>query len=337
MTHRVRFTSNLIKLAITTVVSALLFVFIINAIKNPVQGPQRTFTADFTDASGLHLNGDVRTKGVLIGKVNSIDLVRQNGHSVARVRFSLKLPYRLTENTVLAIKYQNLTGIRYIDYSTSAQPGPATDHLSADRTKPSFDITRLFNGLQPVLSTMNTNDLNTFTANAISVLQGDGSGLAPMLDSIQKLADYTTDRQHVISMLVANLNRVADAMGGKSSDLIEFLHSAAIPIEAAMTVLDKFPKTATFGPPLTEPVDRLLTELGLEPDLDVDQSLGHTLATLPNAGAALRLLPNALAALQLPAMTGKPGAMLCRNGVLALPTDVKVLLNGSEVTVCNPA
>ena len=74
-------------------------------------------------------------------------------------------------------------------------------------TQPSFDITTLFNGLQPVLATLSPDEINTFTENAIAFLQGDGNGLGPMLDSIHKLTAFVSDRQQVVATLVRNLAR----------------------------------------------------------------------------------------------------------------------------------
>ncbi|AHH19873.1 Mce family protein MceB [Nocardia nova SH22a] len=334
MSPRAKLFVTLGKLGVAAVVAVVLFSIILSAIKNPVRGDTRTFTAEFTDVSGLHVNGDIRTKGVRVGKVSAIELTRRNGASIAEVTFSLQRPYRLVDNTELAVKYQNLTGIRYIDLAEPAQPGRAVTRLGTDRTRPSFDITQLFNGLQPVLNTMSTDEINTFMQNAITLLQGDGSGLAPMLDSVQKLTDLAHDREQVISALVTNLSRISDSMGGKSPQVMEFLKSLSFPIAKAMTVLGEFPKTAKFGPEFLTPVHRLITDLGLSRDVDVDKLLTQAFTSLPQAADALRLLPVAFAGLQLPQTAAAPTAMNCTHGIAELPTEVKVLLNGSEVVVC---
>ncbi|MBO0852604.1 MAG: MCE family protein [Nocardia sp.] len=336
MSHSTRTAIGLLKLAIVAVIAALLFVIVINAIKNPVDNAAGSYTADFTDVSGLHVDGDVRTKGVLIGKVKSINLERRGEQNVAEIGFTLTKPYRLTDNTVLAVKYQNLTGIRYVDLSAPGDPGKVVNHLPTSKTKPSFDITTLFNGLQPVLSTMSTDDINAFTRNALALLQGDGGGLAPMLDSVQQLMNYARDRQQVISALTTNLNRLATTMGGKSRDLIGFLQSLEYPISQAMTVLPLFGKTADLGPGFTRPVDNMMIDLGLSPEMNVDTLVSHAFSTASAALSTLHLLPAAFAGLQIPALKSNPGAMSCSHGVAKLPTDVRVLLNGSEVVLCNP-
>lgn len=334
MNPKVKFATTLLKLACAALVAALLFVIVINGIKNPAKNADGHYVADFADVSGLHINGDVRSKGVQIGKVTSIDLLRQGGRSIAKVGFTLVKPFVLTDTTVLAVKYQNLTGIRYVDLQVPDQPGKPVDHLTVRQTRSSFDITQLFNGLQPVLSTMSADQINVFTQNAITLLQGDGGGLAPMMDSVQKLADMARDRQRVISTLTANISHISDSMGGKSPQVMDFMHAVEIPVDKAMTILDEFQKTNVLGPEFMTPVHRLITELGLNGEFNVDELLQHTFSSLSGAANAMRLLPVTLAGLQLPAMAaGK--TLGCSNGVMKLPTDVKVLLNGSEVVVCN--
>ena len=271
-----------------------------------------------------------------MGKVRAITLVRDHGDTVADVTFSLDKDYRLTTNTALAVKYQNLTGIRYIDMQVPHDPGAPTDHLSATMTTPSFDITQLFNGLEPVLATVSPEQVNTFTDNAASLLQGDGGGLAPLLDSIQAVAKYAHNRQEVISTLVNNLARISQTLGGRSSRSIEFLRDMSVPVADALSVLDQFQKTATYGPEFMAPVDRLLIELGLSPDADIDKLLASAFSSPTEAAKAFRLLPSAVEWLQQ-AQSASAGVAqrTCAHGVVALPTDVKVLLGGSEVVICN--
>ncbi|UYP18648.1 MCE family protein [Rhodococcus sp. Z13] len=333
MTTRATYIATIVKLVIAAVISAVLFALVISAMRSPVSGQTRTYTAEFSDVSGLGANGDIRTRGVRIGKVGSIELIERDGKTIAEVEFTMEEPYELTDTTTLAVKYQNLTGVRYIDADFGDGSGTPVDRLPLESTKPSFDITSLFNGLQPVLATMSTEDINRFTENAIALLQGDGSGLKPMLDDAQKLADLASDREQVISTLVDNLARISDSMGGRSDGVVEFLRSVSFPIGKAMTVLDEFYKTATYGPQFLTPVKRLLDAYGLAPGADVDAMMASAFASLEEAAEAVRLLPPAVAGLQVPASVPAGG---CSNGIAQLPTDVEVLLNGSEVVVCNP-
>ncbi|GAC68505.1 MlaD family protein [Gordonia soli] len=333
MTQRTRTIVSALKVIAVAAITVLLFILVINAMKNPVEGKTNSYTADFTDASGLNVNGDVRMKGMRIGKVTAVDLTEAGGRPVARVGFTMDDGHRLTENTALAIKYQNLTGVRYVDVADPKNPGREVESLPADKTTPSFDITELFNGLQPVLSTMNTEQVNEFSENAISLLQGDGAGLAPMLDNAQRLASFASDRQSVIETLMKNMGRIADSMGGRSQYVIQFLEAVNVPISNAMTVLEEFPKTATYGPALLEPIEQILKSLGVSPDLDVNVLLKATFHSMTDALNSFKLMPSALAGLKL-SQSGSDTSKRCSRGPAQLPTDVRVLLNGSGVVLC---
>lgn len=323
-----------IKVAIVAVITVLLFILVINAMRNPVDAQVVKYRADFTDASGLHENGDVRFRGKRIGKITAVDLQHDaDGKPFARVEFTMEDQQKLTSTTKLAIKYQNLTGVRYLDVRPGDEPGQMVSHASTSQTVPSFDITGLFNGLQPVLTTMDADEVNQFSENAIALLQGDGSGLGPMLDSTQKLADYAKNRQQLISTLTANLARIADTMGGRSPQVMGFLEAVDLPISNAMTVLDEFAVTASAGPALFEPVERLLVALGINEQFDVDEFLQTSFKSMQEALNSFQLMPNALAGLR-GIDTRASFSKQCTNGRAQLPADVRVLMSGSEVVLC---
>jgi phospholipid/cholesterol/gamma-HCH transport system substrate-binding protein len=328
------------RLSVAAVVAALLLLALINAITNPVEGDTTSYTADFTDVSGLHEGADVRIRGVQVGKVESVDLRRVDGHSLGVVTFTLQDNYRPDDDTHLAIKYQALTGVRYVDVE-GAENGPdstaTVDHIPTARTLPSFDITTLFNGLQPVLNTLSPDELNKFTENAVSLLQGDGTGLGPMLDSIRKLTDFVSDRQAVVATLMRNLSSVADALGGNSPQIVQVLEWLNRPLDAAIEVIDEFRKSQIYGPPFAAALTRLLDNLGIVRGLDIDRLLATAFASTSEAVETLRSMPAVLDGLSTPPADPQSGApMSCTHGRAELPLPVQVLLNGQKVTLCNP-
>jgi len=126
----------------------------------------------------------------------------------------------------VAVKYQALTGLRYVDVVDASDGVPAPSpvkHIPTSMTQPSFDITKLFNGLQPVLSTLSPDDLNTFTANVDTFLSGDGSGLGPVLESVHTLTQFLADRQQIVATLLQNLKAVADTMKGHAQEFIQIV------------------------------------------------------------------------------------------------------------------
>jgi phospholipid/cholesterol/gamma-HCH transport system substrate-binding protein len=323
------------RLAIAGAVGVVLLVLVINVISQPVDAELTSYTAEFTDVAGLHTGADVRVRGVRVGKVDSIDLRRRDEQSVAEVAFTLDSRYRVEPATRLAIKYQALTGLRYVDVQNVPEGGANNAeirHIPTSMTQPSFDITRLFNGLQPVLATLSPEDLNTFTANVDNFLSGDGSGLAPVLESIHTLTQFLADRQQVVSTLMQNLKNVADTMSGHSRDFVQIIEWANRPIDAALGILDEFRKSQLYGPGFTGSVVQLLENAGLKPGIDIDAALDKAFTNFDDTVDAIKLVPVMWDNIPPPSQVGEP--IPCSKGRAELPLPVDVLLNGQKVILC---
>lgn len=327
------------KVAGIAVITVLLFILVVNAMRNPVAVDTRSYSADFTDASGLHPNGDVRFRGKRVGKVTSVELKQGSDKAkpLAHVEFTLDADHTITDTTSLAIKYQNLTGVRYVDVrpGDGDAGGQRVGFVPADRTVPSFDITRLFNGLQPVLVTMNAKDINQFSENAIALLQGDGGGLGPMLDSTEKLTKYAKSRQKVISTLTSNLARVTESMGGRNENVMRFMKAVDEPITASNTVLDQFAITASAGPGLFEPLERILAALEIQEDTDMAARIKSVFKDATTALGVFELMPNTLDVIKA-AGDFQPGIPPCSKGNVQIPLSATFFIKGSEVVLCNP-
>jgi phospholipid/cholesterol/gamma-HCH transport system substrate-binding protein len=325
------------RIGVALAISVFLFILLSNTLTNPVAVDTRSYTAEYTDASGLHLDGDVRVRGVRVGKINSVDLARVNGQNVAQVKFTLDNKYGIVKDTRLAIKFQALTGVRYMDVTNPAEgyrDAELVTQIPTSMTQPSFDVTALFNGLQPVLATLSPDEINTFTDNAASFLTGDGSGLAPLLDSIRKLTEFVTDRQQVISTLISNLSHVADGIGGSSQKFIHIIDLLNQPVDAANRILDEFRKDFLYSKDFFDPVTRLLHNAGLRNGINVDDALDKAFSNLDNFFDAFKLVPVINENIPAP---GNDGTAVepCSRGNFQLPETMDVLLNGQRVVLCN--
>ncbi|WP_111512229.1 MlaD family protein [Mycobacterium kyogaense] len=324
------------RLGVSAAVAIALYIAVTNVLTNPVTVETRSYTAVFTDASGLHPDGDVRVRGVRVGKIDSVDLTRRGGQNLAEVKFTLDRKYGIVAISRLAIKFQALTGVRYMDIVDVAEGYSQADVITdvpTSMTLPSFDVTALFNGLQPVLATLSPEEINTFTANAASFLTGDGSGLAPLLDSVRRLTEFVSDRQEVIAVLTRNLSEVATAISGKSQQLIHLIDLANQPIDGALSVMDEFRKDFLY-PDFYDPVVRLLHNFGLKPGVNIDTALDRAFSNLDNFFDAFKLVPVMNENIEPPGENA--GAVeACSRGRYQLPETMDVLLNGQRVVLCN--
>jgi phospholipid/cholesterol/gamma-HCH transport system substrate-binding protein len=332
-----KLSATLWRVGLSIAVTIGLTVLLSNTLTNPVAVHTRTYTALFTDASGLHLDGDVRVRGVRVGKIESVDLARRDGQNVAQVKFTLDRKYGIVGGTRLAIKFQALTGVRYVDVTNSAEGYRTADlvtQVPTAMTQPSFDVTALFNGLQPVLATLSPEEINTFTANAASFLTGDGSGLAPLLHSVRRLTEFVSNKQQVIATLIRNLSEISDAIGGTSAKFIHIIDLVNVPVDKALTILDEFRKEFLYSHDFFDPVIRLLHSAGFKPGTDVDTALDRAFTNLDNYVDAFKLVPVFNENIRPPSDDGTP-LEPCSRGNFQLPETMDVLLNGRRVVLCN--
>ncbi|BBZ02611.1 putative Mce family protein [Mycolicibacterium chitae] len=328
------------RLALSAVLAIALGIVVINVLRQPVDGETRSYAAEFTDASGVQPDTDVRVRGVRVGKVDGVTLVRRAGQSLAEVAFTMEDRFAVVPASRLAIKFQALTGLRYLEVIDPAEIPAGDSHpeivtsIPTTMTRPSLDITTLFNGLQPVLATLSPEQINTFTDNVTAFLAGDGQGVGPMLGSIRQLTEFVTDRQSVISTLLHNLSALSDSVGGHSKELIQLLDWANRPVTAALDVLDEFRKSDLYGPQFTSAVSRLLHNMGFQRGEDVSDALDRALTNFNDAIDGFKMVPVVWENIGPPSQTGE--IVPCSRGPAQLPATMDVLLNGQRVVLCNP-
>ncbi|MGW5575192.1 MCE family protein [Nocardia thailandica] len=317
-----------------TVMLAVLGVVIV-AIKRPVGGETVGYRAVFTDVNGLKTGDDLRLYGVAVGKVDGISLRGDK----AVVDVSVRQGTAMTTVSRLAIRYQNLTGQRYIDIQADAGPAdplPAGATIDIDHTVPSFDVTALFNGLEPVLSTLSPDALNRFTASMLAVIEGDGNGVGPALAAIGTLSSYVSDRQTLITGLISNLAGISDRLGGRSQHLVVLLGRLADVFTSLQIKIDGLVDFAMTAPPLLGPVDSLLATFGLTEDDNPDLENLLRLA-IPDPAAVVEILsklPSLLSGLRAALPPAGEARTICSKGEAEVPVPVAILFAGQKVAVC---
>ncbi|MGL4305474.1 MAG: MCE family protein [Mycobacteriaceae bacterium] len=211
------------------IILSLSTTFIIwSTLAKPVGGDSIEFSAQFTDASGLHAGDDVRMAGVRIGRVSSVKL----SGAQAEVKFRVRSNQSVYTNTGAAIRYQNLAGQRYLALyldNTVNEAEIQNPHITiaVNRTQPSFDVTDLLNGFQPLFSTLNPEQVNKLSQSIVMSLQGDGISLTNLLVQTSALANSISDKDILIGELINNLTSVLGTINKQSENTTTLLTSLA--------------------------------------------------------------------------------------------------------------
>ncbi|WP_024803556.1 MlaD family protein [Nocardia sp. BMG51109] len=326
-----------IRLAVAALLTVVVLFGVFRVIERPVQGDTQTYTAMFTDANGLRAGDDVRLYGVQVGKVRDVEL----DGALARVHFTVTRGHPLFEGGKIAVRYQNLTGFRYLDIQQPDRPerprDPETVFETAD-TIPAFDITTLFKGLQPVLAQLSPADINQFATSMLAVIQGDGTGIGPALDAVDKLSRHVSDRQAVVSTLVGNLAQISDHLGGKSGNTILLMTNLT---NLFVNITDKLPGLVQFAvtiPPILKPLRSTLTTLGVsgDRDRDLDALLQNAFPDPHEAAVVFGRMPGLIQSMTAAVPpTGPDAAMTCSRGTAAAPEPLQLLISGQRITLCN--
>ncbi|GED96713.1 MCE family protein [Gordonia crocea] len=312
-------------------------VLIVNSILTPVEGDKHDFTAVITDVSGLYPGSDVRMSGVQIGKVVDIKL----DGTVAKVKFDVTTDRTIYDNTRVAVRYQNLVGQRYLELLRAEKDGaplPPDSTIPVQLTVPSFDVSRLFNGLQPLFTTLDPAAFNTLGQNLLRVIQGDGSGIGPALRDVRALADLATDRQKVVSILIANLAIVSQEIGGKSAQVGKFVQQLNTIVGNLANRADGIiASSLTANETLTRGAD-LLDQLQEAYDDSYDplhQFLHRIFPPTALIAQALELLPSLISGFNNSfRTTTAPTEFHCHRGRADIPGIGRLVLGNQRLVVC---
>ncbi len=258
-----------------------------------------SYSAEFSNASGLRAGQFVRASGVEVGKVKKVDLVE--GDKKIRVDFSVDRSVQLYQSTTVQIRYQDLIGNRYLELSRGTGEGaeralPPGGFIPLSRTQPALDLDALIGGFKPLFRALDPQKVNTIASSIITVFQGEGGTINDILDQTAQLTDRLAESDQAIGEVITNLNAVLettvrhrdqfDATIDKFDVLVTALKDRADPLadatahisNAAGTVADLLADNRAL---LHDTVGHLETLAG--PLVEQRDRVGDLLGKLPNA------------------------------------------------------
>lgn len=201
-------------------ICAILVTWIIwSTLQRSVEGDTANYDATFSDVSGLKVGDDVRMAGVRVGRVDKIELDDQNK---ANVEFVVQSNQHLYANTKALVRYQNLIGQRYMALAPgegTAKPLQSGGSIPLNQTEPSFDISVLLGGFEPLFSVLRPEQINDLSETLVQALQGDGVSLSSFITQAAALAATFSQRDAIIGDVITNLSGVLSGLANRSDQL----------------------------------------------------------------------------------------------------------------------
>ncbi|MBH0778042.1 MCE family protein [Nocardia bovistercoris] len=213
------FRRSVIGLSLFLVVAFALIWMTFVTLNRGVDGETSSYSAIFTDATGLRVGDDVRMAGVRVGRVDAVELTGTR----ARVKFRVAKDQRVYGDTTAAITYQNVIGQRYLGLApgktgdrTVARPGA---EIPVERTEPSFDLSALLNGFEPLFGGLDPRQVDNVSAALVKALQGDAGSLTMLIEQMSTLAQSLAGPDQVLGAVITNLNQVVQNLATRRTEL----------------------------------------------------------------------------------------------------------------------
>ena len=206
-------TGNAIKLGTVSMVLLLITVSIVVVFAQMRFNSTNSYSAEFSNATGLKDGQFVRASGVEVGKVKKVKLVE--GGTRVLVEFAVDRSIPLYESTTAQIRYLDLFADRYLELKRGE--GEGADRVLApggfipmSRTSPALDLDALIGGFKPLFRALDPDKVNTIASAIINVFQGQGGTINDILDQTARLTAHLAERDQAIGEVVKNLNIVLD-------------------------------------------------------------------------------------------------------------------------------
>jgi phospholipid/cholesterol/gamma-HCH transport system substrate-binding protein len=211
------------KLAVFSAVALLATGVLVAIMGNLGSGPTKEYTALFSNASLVQPGDDVRVAGVVLGKVESVDV---HGEDRAKVTFSVAEDLPLTTRSRVEIRYLNLVGDRYVTVVEGKRGGEPLREgatIGVDRTTPALNLTALYNGFAPLFNALEPEQVNQLSLNLVKVLQGEGGTIEGLMRHTASLTAAIADRDQLVGDVIANLDELLATVDSRQQQLTELI------------------------------------------------------------------------------------------------------------------
>jgi phospholipid/cholesterol/gamma-HCH transport system substrate-binding protein len=214
-----KYRKSLIGLSVLMTLALVSTWLVFTTLRREVGGPTNTYSAIFTDVSGMAPGDDVRVAGVRVGRVDEIELVDNQ----AKVTFRIDQDQVLYSNTVASVTYQNIMGQRYLGLSQGSDgdlsPLPSHSQIPLERTSPSFDVSYMLNGFEPLFTQLDPQQVDNLTNALIQAFQGDSGSILALTTQASALAETLAGPDQVLGDLIGNLNELMSSLAAQTNNL----------------------------------------------------------------------------------------------------------------------
>ena len=286
--------------AISMVVALLMMAAALNLQKFP--GFRGTsYTADLTDASGLHEGNMVQIAGVRVGRVGEIELA--GDHVI--VHFTVDSGRSFGGETTASVEVLNLLGEKFLNLRPQGSGEMAEDaNIPLSRTDASYDIVDVFSRLTDTTENIDVPQLQRALDSVGDTMNQTSEEAGATFDGLYRLSTAIAARDDELESLLQRANSVSRLLADRKGDIVALVKDADLILqelrERRKAVHSLLVNTARLSRELGGLVDDNQEQIG--PMLSELHQVTQTLVTresqlresIDNLGPYTRILSNVI-------------------------------------------
>jgi phospholipid/cholesterol/gamma-HCH transport system substrate-binding protein len=195
-----------------------------NADQLPVIGGGDEYSAEFTDASGLVTDNEVRIAGVKVGKVTGIDLTHHDGKPAVRVDFRVDRDVSFGTKTEATIRIKTVLGQKFLslepDGPGAMQPG---QQIPRSRTSSPFDVVQAVNGLADTVDKIDTKQLAKAFDTLSATLEDTAPNVKGSIHGLSRLSRTVASRDDALRQLLRRARGVTQVLADRDKQFQQLL------------------------------------------------------------------------------------------------------------------
>ncbi|MEZ0362686.1 MlaD family protein [Mycobacterium sp. pUA109] len=256
---------SVVGMAVFTAFALSVTWMVYNTLRRDIAGPTNTYSAIFTDASGMAPGDDVRVAGVRVGRVDKIELLGTQ----AKVTFRVQRRQPLYSNTLASVTYQNIIGQRYLALAQGPGDGHTLlknrDQIPVQRTNPSLDISYMLNGFEPLFAELDPEQVDNLSNATVLALQGNTTSMLTVITQASALAQTFAGPDESLGVLITNMNQLMTDLAQQTDNMQKMIHQSR---QAVATLNDRRDDLVTSVGSVNATMGRLATIVdNVAPDL----------------------------------------------------------------------
>lgn len=208
--------------AISLVVMLILMAATFNLSKFPGFGGT-TYTAEFSDASGIHRGNMVQVGGIRSGRVNKVSL---DGDTVI-VEFELDNDVEFGTESRASVEVQNLLGEKYLELTPAGEGQLAQGTpIPKERTESAYDIIGVFGDLTTTTEQIDTDQLVDALGVVSSTIEQSAPEIQASFEGIARLSRTVASRDAQVKALLESSKSVSTLLADRGDDLVDLMRSS---------------------------------------------------------------------------------------------------------------